>query len=380
MAPETPAGEQLIRSESLYQAIIDAAPDAMIGVDRAGTIVMANRQTTTLFGYEPSDLVGEHLELLVPERFRGVHPEHRADYFREPKPRPMGVGLELGGRRADGSEFPAEISLSSIQTEHGPIALAAIRDISDRRQVEAELRRARQNADRAAVELRRANEELESFSYAVAHDLRAPLRAIDGFSQALVDDLGDDIGQGARGDVARVRRNVQMMSEMIDGLLGLSRLTRSSIEQTDVDLSAMVEESIATLQAAEPHRQVDVRIEPDLVASADLRLVRVLIDNLVANAWKFTAPSDPAMITFSARLERSTRVYSIEDNGVGFDDRYAEKLFAPFQRLHRMEDFPGSGIGLATAARVVRRHGGTIEAHSEVGRGATFSFTFGSTS
>ena len=378
MAPDNVSATRPPASrESIFRAMLDAAPDAMVGVRPDGVIVMANIRTEALFGYERSELLGQPVELLMPGGLRDTYPSHRDGELREPRTRPMGEGLDLEGRRSDGSSFPAEISLSSIETEHGFLALAAIQDVTDRKQAAAEMREARETADRAARELRRTNEELEAFNYAVAHDLRAPLRAIDGFCQALVDDHGDTLDESARGHLDRVRRNVQWMAEMIDGLLGLSRLLRSSLDLTDVDLSALVSETTATLRAAEPDRRVELVIEPGVSAHADAHLLRLLIGNLVENAWKFTAPHERARIEFGVMDRDGRRVFFVRDDGVGFDSRYADKLFGPFQRLHRAEDFPGSGIGLATVDRIVRRHGGEIWGESELERGTTFSFTLG---
>jgi signal transduction histidine kinase len=287
----------------------------------------------------------------------------------------MGIGLALTGRKADGTEFPAEISLSSIETDEGTVALAAIRDVTDRKRADVEMQEARAEADRAAAALRVTNRELESFSYAVAHDLRAPLRAIDGFSQALVEDNADALDETARGHIDRIHRNVRAMSEMIDGLLGLARLTRSPLELSDVDLSAIALEGGAILREVEPDRSIEFVVERGISARADAQLMRLLIGNLLANAWKFTAPHDRARIEFGASLIDGRRAFFVRDDGVGFDPRYVDKLFIPFQRLHRAEDFPGSGIGLATVDRIVRRHGGEIWAESSEGEGATFRFT-----
>jgi light-regulated signal transduction histidine kinase (bacteriophytochrome) len=172
-----------------------------------------------------------------------------------------------------------------------------------------------------------------------------------------------------------VRRNVQWMGEMIDGLLTLSRLVRSPLELTDVDLSALADETAATLRAAEADRPVELVIEHGISAHADAHLLRMLVGNLFENAWKFTAPHERARIEFGVLEREDQRVFFVRDDGVGFDSRYADKLFAPFQRLHRAEDFPGSGIGLATVDRIVHRHGGEIWGESELGKGTTFYFT-----
>ncbi|MGZ8585777.1 MAG: sensor histidine kinase [Actinomycetota bacterium] len=366
-------------AEKRTQAMIDAAPDAMIGVDRTGTIVMANAQTLAVFGYDRADLLGRQLEILLPERAKTVHSHHRDGYFQQPRVRPMGLGLDLAGRRADGSEFPAEISLSWVETDDGPMALGAIRDITERKRAEQEMHAARVAADRAAAELAAANHELQAFSYAVAHDLRAPLRAIHGFSEALVEDHGDALDPDARRDLDRIVRNVRRMGGMIDALLELSRLVRSTLEARDVDLSAIARDAIDGLREAEPQRDVTPVIEPGVVARGDAGLLGLLLQNLLSNAWKFTASTPGARIEFGVRNDNGDRAFFVRDDGVGFDPRYADKLFTPFQRLHA-DDYGGSGIGLATAERIVRRHGGRIWADGVVDGGATFSFTLGEAS
>ncbi len=362
------------KAEERFQQMLDAAPDAMIGVDAEGVIVMANEQTEIVFKYRRHELIGQRLEVLIPERVKDVHRRHRSGFFEAPRFRPMGVGLNLSGRRSDGTEFPAEISLSWLETENGMVALGAIRDITDRRRTEEEARRAREDADRAAADLQIAYRELQTFSYAVAHDLRAPLRAIDGFSEALLEDHGSALDEGAQTYLDRIRRNVQRMGSMIDSLLELSRLVRSTLDATEVDLSALVEDVLETLREADPGRKVTAIVQPRIVTRGDRGLLLILVANLVSNAWKFTAPHPQARIEFGVRGDEGARVFFLHDDGIGFDPRYAEKLFAPFQRLHA-DDFGGSGIGLATAERIVRRHGGRIWADGAIEAGATFYFT-----
>jgi signal transduction histidine kinase len=288
----------------------------------------------------------------------------------------MGVGLNLAARRADGTEFPAEISLSWLETDNGVIALGAIRDITDRKRAEEQARKAREEADRAAAELQVAYRELQAFSYAVAHDLRAPLRSIDGFSEALLEDHGPALDQEAQTYLDRIRRSAQRMGSMIDALLELSRLVRSTLEATQVDLSGLVKDVLESLREADPGRKVDAIVQPGVVAHGDRGLLLILIANLMSNAWKFTAPHPEAHIEFGCRGGDGARIYFLRDDGVGFEPRYADKLFTPFQRLHS-DDFGGSGIGLATAERIVRRHGGRIWADGAVEGGATFHFTLG---
>ena len=350
----------------------------MVGVSRDGRIFMANSQTESVFGYTRDELIGRPLEMLVPDRAKKIHAQHRDRYFLDPRARPMGQqNLELAGLRADGKEFPAEISLSWIDTPDGIVALGAIRDISDRRRQEDETRQARAQAERSAIELQDAYRELQSFSYAVAHDLRAPLRAIDGFSQALLEDYSGVLDDDGRGYLERVRKSVHRMSGMIDALLDLSRLVRSTFDPTHVNLSWLVEDTLAALRDAEPDREVEAVVQRGLLARGDRGLLVILINNLVSNAWKFTSPRPGARIEFGVADNDGVQEFFVRDDGVGFDGRYADKLFTPFQRLHAPEEFAGSGIGLATAERIVRRHGGRIRAEGAVNRGATFYFTLG---
>ncbi len=242
----------------------------------------------------------------------------------------------------------------------------------------AEERTARRVAEtRASLveELERKNKELEAFAYSVSHDLRAPLRAIDGFSQALVEDCAEELGETGRGYLERVRAAAKRMSELIDDMLELSRIGRAELTRGEVDLSSMAHEIAAELERREPERKVTFVITPNLTAQADSRLLRVVLENLIGNAWKFTSKKPSATISVGVTDSGNGTVYFVADDGTGFEQAYAEKLFAPFKRLHTEAEFPGTGIGLATVHRVVDRHGGSIWAEGKPGEGATFFFT-----
>jgi DNA-binding response OmpR family regulator len=242
----------------------------------------------------------------------------------------------------------------------------------------AEARAARKLAEtRAALvgELEQKNLELEAFSYSVSHDLRAPLRSIDGFSKALLEDYAERLDDQGRDHLGRVRSAAQRMGELIDDLLQLSRVGRSEMRRERADLSALAHAIAAELQERDPHRRVRFAIREGLLAEADPRLTRVVLENLLGNAWKFTGKSEDPAIEFGALNDDGETVYFVRDNGTGFDMQYAGKLFAPFQRLHSAADFPGSGIGLATVQRVVGRHGGRVWAEGSVGKGATVFWT-----
>jgi signal transduction histidine kinase len=230
-------------------------------------------------------------------------------------------------------------------------------------------------AERTA-ELAAANQELEAFSYSVSHDLRAPLRSLDGFSQILLEDYADVLDAEGLGSLQRIRGAAQRMAGLIDALLSLSRLTRTDLQWDTVELSAMARAIAADLQRQEPTRQAVFTIADGLTATGDARLLRIVLENLLGNAWKFTARQPVARIAFGALAPPDgPPVFVVRDNGVGFDMAYAGKLFGAFQRLHHRREFPGTGIGLATVQRIVHRHGGRIWAEGAVGQGAAFYFT-----
>jgi DNA-binding response OmpR family regulator len=268
----------------------------------------------------------------------------------------------------------AQLRRKQFEDEHRRIREALLRSELQA----AEDRVAREVAEAQAAlagELERKNKELESFSYSVSHDLRAPLRTIHGFSKILVEDYAAVLDDQGRGHLHRVCSAAERMGQLIDDLLELSRVNKGGLNRAPSDLSAIARAVTTELERREPERQVETVIHGNMTASADARLVRILLDNLLGNAWKFTARVGSARVEFGAESREAGTVYFVRDNGAGFDMAYADKLFAPFQRLHTEAEFPGTGIGLATVYRVVDRHGGRVWAEGAVGRGATVFFT-----
>ncbi len=363
------------RAEAKFRGLLESAPDAMLVVDNNGNIQLINSQTERMFNYPRKDLIGQSVELLVPKRLRKRHLKHREGYYVEHPARPMGIGLELFGVRKDGSEFPVEISLSPLESEEGLLVSAAIRDVTQRKENEEQIRRLNEDLKQRAARLEAANKELESFSYSVSHDLRAPLRSIDGFSQALLEDYGEILPAEGREHLTRVRTAAQRMAVLIDDLLNLSRITRAPLQSKFVNLSAIAMEITRDLQEAYPDRQIEVSITPDLMVDGDPHLLHIALQNLLSNAWKFTSKQKKAIVEFGQQARTKERTFYVRDNGVGFDMAYVDKLFGVFQRLHSMSEFPGTGVGLATVQRIINIHGGRIWAQSAEGKGATFYFT-----
>ncbi len=345
--------------------IIEQIHGAMLTTDLDGRITSWNSGAEHLFGYSASDAIGRDISLLH-------RPEERAR-LRSDIINPLlaegRLETDAERQRADGRLVPVHLSLSLLRDEAGqPIGIIGYAiDISERKRQERELQALTER-------LEASNKELESFSYSVSHDLRAPLRAIDGFSLALIEDYGDQLDAPALDYLQRLRAGAQRMGRLIDDLLQLSRLNRADLRREPLDLARIADGIVAELRAGSPEREVDVEIDHPMPALGDARLLHVMLSNLLGNAWKFTVRTNEARIRFG-RDARRPGVFYIQDNGAGFDMRHADKLFGAFQRLHRVSEFPGSGIGLATVQRILHRHGGWIRARGAPHQGAVFSFS-----
>ncbi len=363
--------------EQKFRNLLESAPDAMVIIDREGLVQLINAQTERLFGYSREELIGKPIEMLVPQRFHTQHVGHRSHYSESPRPREMGVGLELSGRRKDGTEFPVEISLSPLKTQGGTLVSSAIRNVTDRRHAEEQIRKLNSVLNDRVAQLDAANKELESFSYSVSHDLRAPLRHIDGFARILKEEHGRELSRDGTRYLDRVLEAANHMGHLVDDLLNLARIGRREVAKQRVRLEDVVRQAIAELPPETSERNIEWLIEPLAYAECDPGLMKLAFSNLLSNSAKFTRTRENAVIEVGECESRGAPAYFVRDNGVGFDPHYADKLFGVFQRLHRQEDFEGTGVGLATVQRIIRRHGGEIWAEAEPDRGATFFFTLG---
>ena len=377
------------QGERLANLIIESSPSAFVVIDSNGRIVQVNAAVERMFGYPRNDLIGEMAEMLLPERLRD--PDGLIDdYYSIPEKRgfKLGHGSDRVGLRKDGGEFTIEVGLGKMQIGDVRLLIASVADVSEQRALQRENENERKEIRRLnagleqrvaarTAELQATNRELEAFCYSVSHDLRAPLRIIDGFSQMLETDYADKFDKAGQDNVARIRRSAQRMGELIDDLLNLSRIARNELTRVTCDLSALAREVSDTLRVGAPERQVEFKVADGITAHGDVRLLMIALENLVSNAWKFSADRSPARIEFGKKKIDGSTAYYVRDNGVGFDMAYAGKLFGAFQRLHNSAEFSGHGIGLATVQRIIVKHVGRIWAEAEPERGAAFYFTLG---
>ena len=366
------------RAEERFRLVVEASPSAILMVNSEGLITLVNTQTETLFGYTRSELLKQPMEMLVPERYRGGHPDQRTSFFQHPSTRAMGAGRDLYGRRKDGTEMPIEIGLNPIVTDEGAFVLASIIDITERKRAGAEIHRLNDELELRVIErttqLEAANKEMEAFSYSASHDLRAPLRHLAGFASLLQKNGASQLDENGRRYVNTIIEESSRMGDLIDHLLNFSRLGRAALQKRPVDLQQLINEVVANTAVPES-QHIRWTISDLPTVSADPSLLRLVFENLLSNAVKFTRKSKEPQIEIGCSSARHQFVLFVKDNGDGFDMRYVDKLFGVFQRLHRADEFEGTGIGLANVRRIISRHGGTTWAEGTVGKGATLFMT-----
>ncbi|WP_224983825.1 PAS domain-containing sensor histidine kinase [Geomonas agri] len=363
--------EALRRSESRYRDLFENSMDAILVAGPNGTILAANGAACDMFGMTEAEFRARGRKPLI-------HPEERRlmGFLRERAV--LGkVRRELTCLRKDGTPFIAEISSVLLDDSGG--SFVNLRDISERKRHEEKITALNAGLDQRVrertAELEEAIREQEAFSYSVSHDLRAPLRHINSYSSMIEEDYGEQLCAEARTYLHRIQGASSRMGSMIDQLLELSRMSRATMVFDSVDLSELVRQALRMFRETEPQREVEAVVQEQVMAWGDRSLLRQLIENLIGNAWKYTAKKEQARIEFGTCEKEGEQVIFVQDNGAGFDMAYRHKLFRAFERLHGSAEFDGAGIGLATSHRIVKRHGGRIWAEGKVGEGATFYFT-----
>ncbi len=393
---------ELSESEELFRNIFHHHAAVMLLLDpKTGNIFDANDAAVTFYGWPK-----EKLMTMKIQDINTLPPEEVAKAMNKVFDRNR-VHFEFSHRLADGSVRDVEVFSSRIDIKGRTLLHSIIIDITSRKRAEKEILRLNKELEWKIEErtrelrdtqlallnvvddlnistkelsvanqsLKAVNKELEAFSYSVSHDLRAPLRSIDGFSQALLEDCADRLDEDGKKYLDRIRRATQHMSQLIDDLLNLSRITKSELNRHEFDLGRIARETVEILKQRYPQSNLTVDIQDNVIVNGDRLLISVVMTNLLDNAWKFTKHCDHPRISFGEIVINGERIFFVRDNGAGFDMNYADKLFGVFQRLHRFDEYPGTGIGLATVQRIINRHGGRIWAESEVNKGATFYFT-----
>jgi PAS domain S-box-containing protein len=367
---------ELARSKAEFETIFNAISDVVLYSDTDRRLIHVNPATTKTFGYSNEEILGKDTKIFYTDT---------TDYERQGQRQfnktsdIKSASYEMRYQRKDGSTFIGETFGAKVFDNNGDVIgfIGVIRDITQRKQDEAELLQHRDHLEELVLErtaeLSNLNQELEAFSYSVSHDLRAPLRAINGFSSLLCHDFADKLDAEALDYLGRIQKASIKMGDLIDDLINISRVSRVDLIKETIDLSSMAEEILAAHQNAEPERHIHWQVEKGLSTKADRTLIQVLLQNLLGNAWKYTAKNSDAEIRFfRATIADEEDAFCIEDNGTGFNPQYKDKIFEPFERLHSNKEFDGTGIGLATVHRVIKRHGGQIWAESTPGKGSRF--------
>jgi PAS domain S-box-containing protein len=361
------AEKHLAQMEGRYRGLLEAAPDAMVVVNPAGEIVLLNVQAENKFGYRRDELVGQQVKNIIPEGFAERLLADALRSVEDALAQQIGTGIELTGRRKDGSDFPIEIMLSPLESAEGILVTAAVRDITTRKRAEAHLLQ-------KVEELNRSNEELGQFAYIASHDLQEPLRMVASYTQLLSRRYKGKLDADADEFIAFAVDGASRMQRLIQDLLAFSRVGTKGQELLDISSEDALQQALLNLRSAIEESGAQVTHDPLPPVLADETQLIQLFQNLVGNAIKYQSPGVPRVHVSAAKNDSKKWVFSVKDNGLGIDPQYFDRIFGMFQRLHKREEFAGTGIGLAICKKIVERHGGNISVESQPGQGSTFRF------
>ena len=361
------AEKHLAQMEGRYRGLLEAAPDAMVVVNPGGDIVLLNVQAENKFGYSRDELVGQKIKNIIPEGFAERLIADALRTAEDALAQQIGTGIELTGRRKDGSEFPIEIMLSPLDSAEGILVTAAIRDITARKKAEMHLLH-------TVEELNRSNEELGQFAYIASHDLQEPLRMVASYTQLLSRRYKGKLDADGDQFIAFAVDGANRMQRLIQDLLAFSRVGTKGQDLLDISSEDALQQALMNLCSALEESGAQVTHDPLPPVQADETQLVQLFQNLVGNAIKYQSPGVPRVHVSAARNGAKKWIFSVKDNGLGIDPQYFDKIFGMFQRLHKREEFAGTGIGLAICKKIVERHGGSISVESQPGQGSTFHF------
>ncbi|MGQ0740956.1 MAG: PAS domain S-box protein [Alphaproteobacteria bacterium] len=360
------------QADRMFRLAVESSPGAMIMADAEGKIILVNQETERMFGYAHGELVGKPVDILIPKEVRDAHVQHRKDYAKDPARRMMGAGRDLFGMRKDGSPVAIEIGLNPIRTPNGLLVLASIVDITERKRHEKTM------AERTA-ELQRSNSELEQFAYVASHDLQEPLRMVASYAELLAERYHGKLDEKAEKYIAYAVDGAKRMQRLVNDLLTFSRVGTQGHPPQPADANMIVRQSLRALKPTIDEARAEIEIGQLPVITADDVQLGQVFQNLIGNSLKFRVPDRPLRLHIGARAISGGWQFFVEDNGIGIDTKYSDRIFQMFQRLHDRETYEGSGIGLTIARKIVERHRGRIWFESEPGKGTTFYFTMPAT-
>jgi len=360
--------EKTKTTERQYKDIFTAAADSIFTINADGIILTANPASAALFGYKEAELVGENIKIIVSPEHYANHDSYINNFLQTKTKKIIGIGQHVEGKHKNGTLIPVHLRIADMYRDGKIEFIGVLRDMTE------ELK-AKEEAVKANELLEITNKELESYAYSISHDLRSPLRSIDGFSLVLLEDYAESLDEEAKDYLKRIRAGSKKMSELITELLNVSRIMKEAMKLEEIDISALAKEELKPIIENYPDNKIEFNCESSMIVMADKPLIQSVIENLLNNAVKYSHKNKHIKIEMSSFIEDNKTIYYIKDNGSGFDMKHENKLFKPFQRLHKVNQFEGSGIGLATVQRIISRHNGKIWAKAEIDKGATFFFT-----